>query len=61
MLPYIALTLRYQTIPRPMFEADHLPHAYDTEAAPQAHKLACVYLIMAVGVMFDLHRPPCMS
>lgn len=52
---------RYQIIPRVMFESDHLTQAYDMESTPSAHKLACVFLVMAVGVMFDLHRPPCQS
>lgn len=50
---------RYQIIPPEMFQSDHLAHAYDLEAQPNAHKLACVFLVMAIGVMFDLHRPPC--
>lgn len=44
-----------------MFDDDHLVHAYDTTSAPNAHKLACVFLVMAIGVMFDLQRPPCTS
>jgi len=44
-----------------MFDDDHLLHAYDTTSAPNAHKLACVFLVMAIGVMFDLQRPPCTS
>jgi len=50
---------RYQIIPRAMFDDDHLLHAYDNTSAPNAHKLACVFLVMAIGVMFDLQRPPC--
>ena len=42
-----------------MFDRDHLSNAYDTETLPHAHKLACVFLIMAIGVMFDLNRDPC--
>jgi hypothetical protein len=52
---------RYQIIPPEMFQTDHLTHAYDMDAQPNAHKLACVFLVMAIGVMFDLHRPPCKS
>ena len=52
---------RYQIIPRAMFDDDHLVHAYDPNAPPNAHKLACVFLVMAIGVMFDLQRPPCTS
>lgn len=44
-----------------MFDDDHLLHAYDTNSAPNAHKLACVFLVMAIGVMFDLQRQPCTS
>jgi hypothetical protein len=44
-----------------MFDDDHLLHAYDTTSAPNAHKLACVFLVMAIGVMFDLQRQPCTS
>jgi hypothetical protein len=42
-----------------MFDNDHLVNAYDTETPANAHKLACVFLIMAIGVMFDLNRQPC--
>jgi hypothetical protein len=44
-----------------MFDDDHLVHAYDPNTAPNAHKLACVFLVMAIGVMFDLQRQPCKS
>lgn len=50
---------RYQILPRPMFDTDHLLAAYDPEAPINAHKIACVYFIMAIGVIFDLGRPPC--
>ena len=50
---------RYQIIPRPMFDQDHLANAYENDAVPHAHKLACVFLIMAVGALFDLNRGPC--
>ncbi|KAK8847607.1 hypothetical protein IAR55_005466 [Kwoniella newhampshirensis] len=49
---------QYQPLPRTMFENDHALNAYDTESAPNPHKLACVFLIMAIGCMFDLNRPP---
>ncbi|WWD21698.1 hypothetical protein CI109_106184 [Kwoniella shandongensis] len=49
---------QYQPIPRAMFENDHTLNAYDTESPPNPHKLACVFLIMAIGSMFDLNRPP---
>ncbi|WRT64573.1 uncharacterized protein IL334_001505 [Kwoniella shivajii] len=49
---------QYQPIPRAMFENDHVMNAYDTEASPNAHKIACVFLVMALGAMFDLNRPP---
>lgn len=42
-----------------MFDSDHLMNAYDTESPANAHKLACVFFIMAIGVMFDLNRQPC--
>ena len=58
-MPNNALHHRYQILPRPMFDSDHLLNAYDTEAPANAHKLACVFLVMAIGVMFDLSRPPC--
>ncbi|WVQ75829.1 hypothetical protein IAR50_005462 [Cryptococcus sp. DSM 104548] len=49
---------QYQPIPRVMFENDHILNAYDTASPVNAHKLACVFLVMALGVMYDLHRPP---
>ncbi|OWZ64278.1 hypothetical protein AYX15_03919 [Cryptococcus neoformans] len=49
---------QYQPVPRAMFENDHILNAYDTESPPNAHKLACVFLVMALGSMFDLNRPP---
>jgi hypothetical protein len=52
---------RYQIIPRAMFDDDHLVLAYDIHTPPNAHKLACVFLVMALGVMFDLNRQPCES
>lgn len=52
---------RYQIIPRAMFDDDHLVLAYDINTPPNAHKLACVFLVMALGVMFDLNRQPCRS
>lgn len=47
----------YQVLPRAMFESDHLPNAYRAPK-PQAHKLACVFFMMAIGVLFDLTREP---
>jgi hypothetical protein len=44
-----------------MFDDDHLVLAYDIHTPPNAHKLACVFLVMALGVMFDLNRQPCKS
>lgn len=41
-----------------MFDSDHLVVAYDPAAPISAHKIACVYFMMAIGVMFDLNRPP---
>ncbi|WVQ79861.1 hypothetical protein IAT38_001961 [Cryptococcus sp. DSM 104549] len=49
---------QYQVIPRTMFENDHVLNAYDTASPANAHKLACVFLVMALGAMFDLNRPP---
>lgn len=43
-------------IPRPTFENEYLPAAYEGSAHP--HQLACVFFAMALGVMFDLSRPP---
>ena len=40
-----------------MFDTDHLMNAYDPTATLNPHKLACVFLVMALGVMFDLSRP----
>jgi hypothetical protein len=50
---------RYQILPQPMFDSDHLLNAYDTHTPANAHKLACVYFVLAIGVMFDLNRQPC--
>ena len=57
----VELRKRYQIIPRAMFDDDHLVFAYDINTPPNAHKLACVFLVMALGVMFDLNRQPCRS
>ena len=46
-------------IPRPLFETDFLLHVYKLDEPVDAHKLACVFLVMALGVMFDLTGPPC--
>ena len=50
---------RYQILPRATFDTDHLANAYDKDSPPNAHKIACVFLVMAIGVMFDLNREPC--
>jgi hypothetical protein len=42
-----------------MFDGDHLLNAYDSETPINAHKIACVFFVMAIGVMFDLNRDPC--
>lgn len=52
---------RYMPIPRPLFETDFLLHVYKLDEPVDAHKLACVFLVMALGVMFDLTGPPCTS
>ncbi|WVQ98275.1 hypothetical protein IAU59_005398 [Kwoniella sp. CBS 9459] len=49
---------QYQPIPREMFENDHILNAYDTQAPANPHKLACVFLVMGIGAMFDLNRLP---
>ncbi|WVW78218.1 hypothetical protein I302_100169 [Kwoniella bestiolae CBS 10118] len=49
---------QYQPLPKAMFEHDHIMNAYDTETQPNPHKMACVFLVMAIGTMFDLNRPP---
>ncbi|ODO07401.1 hypothetical protein L198_00980 [Cryptococcus wingfieldii CBS 7118] len=49
---------QYQPIPRKMFENDHILNAYDTESPVNAHKLACVFLVMALGASYDLNRVP---
>jgi hypothetical protein len=46
-------------VPRSIFDNDYLLNAYDSETVPNPHKLACIFLIMALGVMFDLNRMPC--
>lgn len=50
---------RYQILPRATFDTDHLANAYDKDSPPKAHKIACVFLVMAIAVMFDLNREPC--
>jgi hypothetical protein len=47
---------RHQIVPQPVFEARYLQPAYDPSQTIHAHKLAVVYLVMAIGVMFDLQR-----
>lgn len=42
---------------RPILDNDYLPSVYaKADHPPSPHKLACVYLIMALGVMFDLEN-----
>jgi hypothetical protein len=40
-------------------DTQFLQLAYDTQKAIHPHQLAVVFLVMALGVMFDLHRPAC--
>lgn len=47
-----------QAIPRPVFDGDFLLNAYDTTIPPNLHKIAVVFLVMALGVMFDLSGEP---
>lgn len=50
----------YDCIPRVIFDNDYLPSVYSDRIPPNPHKLAVVYLVMALGVMFDLERrEPC--
>nr|XP_018265258.1 transcriptional regulatory protein [Kwoniella dejecticola CBS 10117]OBR87416.1 transcriptional regulatory protein [Kwoniella dejecticola CBS 10117] len=49
---------QYQPIPKAMFGNDHLVNAYDSTITPNAHKMACVFFVMAIGAMFDLNRQP---
>ncbi|KAI9636195.1 fungal-specific transcription factor domain-containing protein, partial [Dioszegia hungarica] len=44
-------------VPQNVFDTQYLQLAYDTQRAIHPHQLAVVYLVMALGVMFDLHRP----
>lgn len=46
----------YQPITKAMFEQDHLVAAYEPNTLPHPHKLACVFFMMAIGVIFDLQR-----
>ncbi|KAJ9102363.1 hypothetical protein QFC21_002763 [Naganishia friedmannii] len=46
----------YDCIPRLIFDNDYLPSVYSATLPPNPHKLAVVYLVMALGVMFDLER-----
>jgi hypothetical protein len=48
----------YQPISKVLFERDYLLNAYDVSVRPHPHKLAAVFFLMAVGVMFDLTREP---
>ena len=41
---------------RVIFDSDYLPSVYQAAELPTPHKLAVVYLVMALGVMFDLER-----
>ncbi|WOO81902.1 putative transcriptional regulatory protein [Vanrija pseudolonga] len=47
----------HQTIPRATLDA-YLASAYDPDAATAPHALACVFLAMALGVLFDIARAP---
>ena len=40
-----------------MFDADHLAKTYPDRITPDVYKLACVFLVMALGAKFDLNRP----
>lgn len=48
----------YQPISKVLFERGYLLNAYDVSVRPHPHKLAAVFFLMAVGVMFDLTREP---
>lgn len=55
---YVMLTVcRHQVIPRPTFDNDYLMIAYDREAPLQPHKVACVFFVLALGVLMDVDRP----
>ncbi|KAL1412387.1 hypothetical protein Q8F55_000132 [Vanrija albida] len=47
----------HQTIPRPTLDG-YLASAYDPDAPTPPHALACVFLAMALGVLFDIGRAP---
>jgi hypothetical protein len=47
----------YQVISRRMFDTDHYENAYNSPR-PHAHKLACVFFMLALGYKFDLRRRP---
>jgi hypothetical protein len=47
----------YQVVPRSMFERDHYENAYNSPR-PHAHKLACVFFMLALGYKFDLRKRP---
>ncbi|OCF33828.1 transcriptional regulatory protein [Kwoniella heveanensis BCC8398] len=49
---------QYQPIPQVMFDNDHIMNAYDLQVPANPHKLACVFLVMGIGAMFDLNRAP---
>lgn len=46
----------YNVVPRVIFDSDYLPSVYHSSEPPSPHKLAVVYLVMALGVMFHLER-----
>lgn len=48
--------ISFEICQRDMFENDYLPNVYQSVEIPNAHKLAVVYLVMAMGVMFDLEK-----
>ncbi|KAL1413451.1 hypothetical protein Q8F55_001218 [Vanrija albida] len=48
----------YEIIPKASFSNDHWFHAYERSHKAHPHKLACVFLMMAVGSMMDLRAQP---
>ena len=42
-----------------MFDSDYLINSYDTASPLDYHKIACVFLVMALGAMYDLSKEPC--
>lgn len=54
MCPAALLITSHQVIPRPTFDNDYLMAAYDTEGQLQPHKVACVFFVLALGVLMDV-------